>query len=72
MERWRREHVMSGGIVSRTFGRWHALGPYIYVERGGFMLHAGARWFRLEYQRGPHWWLTLRIGGRYVIFKGAR
>jgi hypothetical protein len=63
---------MIGGLVSRTFGRWHALGPYIYAERGGFMLHAGVRWFRLDYQHGLRWWWTLRLRGRFVAFGGRR
>lgn len=62
----------SAGIVSRTFGHWHALGPYLYVERGGFLLHLWLRWFRLDYQRGLRWGYTLRVGGRYRLFGGRR
>lgn len=63
---------MSSGIVSRTFGRWHALGPYLYFERGRFMLHVWLRWFRLDWQHGLRWGYTLRIGGRFVLFGGRR
>jgi len=59
---------MSAGFVSRTFGRWHGLGPWIYFERGGFMLHAWARYFRLEWHRGFKWRVCLRVRHRYVAF----
>jgi hypothetical protein len=60
---------MAGGIVSKTFGRWHALGPYLYLERGGFMLHFYARWFRLPEQQGWHWGASLRLRDRFVFFR---
>jgi hypothetical protein len=63
---------VKGGVVSRTFGRWHAVGPYAYVERGGFMLHLWFRYFRLPWQHGLRWGYTLRICGRYVLFGGRR
>lgn len=63
---------LSGGFLSRTFGRWHALGPYVYAERGGFMLHLWFRWFRLEYQHGLRWGYTLRVRDRTLLFGGRR
>lgn len=44
-------------------------GPWLYWERGGFMLHAGARRFRDPWDNKFRAWLTLRVAGRYLIFK---
>lgn len=56
---------------SRTFGKWHALGPWLCVERGPLMLHFYARWFRLPYQHGWHWGLTFRAGRSHAFHRGG-
>lgn len=54
---------MHAKLVSRTSGRWHAIGPVIYVQPASWwMLHFYARWFRLPEQRGWHWGLTVWMG----------
>jgi hypothetical protein len=44
-------------------------GPWLYMERGGFMLHVVARRFRDPWQDGFGALFTLRLRDRYVIFK---
>jgi hypothetical protein len=46
-------------------------GPAFYMERGGFMLHVGCRYFTLPWQHGLGAWLTLRVRGRYLIFRSG-
>ena len=58
---------------------WHAgvgfynrnVGPWLYIERGGFMLHLYARWFRDPWDHGFRWHVTLRLRDRYRIFWGG-
>lgn len=52
--------------------RRHAYGPYLYVERGGFMLHLWLRYFRLPWHHGLRWGYTLRVRDRYWLFGGRR
>ena len=49
-----------------------ARGPYLYVERGGFLLHLWFRYFRHPWQHGWRWGYTLRVRDRYLLFGGRR
>lgn len=64
--------MISAGALSQRLGRIQAIGPYLYVDRGGFMLHLYARYFRVTYQQGLHWGYALRINDRFVLFGGRR
>lgn len=61
---------MKVGMLSRTFGHWHALCPFLYIERGGFLLHLWLRYFRLPYHQGWRWGYTLWV--RYRLMGGRR
>lgn len=54
---------MSGAGIWTSASR--SFGPYVYVERGGFMLHAWARWFGLPWYHGFGARVCIRCRGRY-------
>lgn len=60
---------LSGGVLSRTGWHLEAIGPYLYVERSGFMVHLWLRYFR---SYGVRWGYTLRLRDRHVLFGGRR
>jgi hypothetical protein len=69
-EAYRRNALVVAGAcdeVSAGVGGDSATGPYLYVERGGFMLHLYLRWFTLPWQHGLYWGCTLRARGRYLF-----
>lgn len=46
------------------------VGPWLYVERDGFMLHAYARRFRLDsWDRCWRAGLALRVRDRYIVHR---
>lgn len=60
----RRPHFF---LVSRTFGRWHGIGPGVYYEGERIMLHTWARYFRLPYHRGFKWRFHLRVKHGHMV-----
>lgn len=65
-----RSTYIHGAVLSRTFGRWHALGPALYVQVGDRYLHFYARWFRLPYQHGWYWSFAVRSRRRLRMWSG--
>ena len=47
------------------------IGPWLYVERGGFLLHFYARYFRDPWDRGFRWGLSLHVRHRYVLRRSS-
>ena len=54
--------AMKAGLVS-----FSGIGPWVYIERGDFVLHAWARWFRLPWHRGFKWRIYLRIPHGHMV-----
>ena len=62
--------IIRAGFLDSFSGVLHAIGPFLYMERGGFMLHVFARRFFQEPYRGSRWRIALRIRGRYIVHVG--